>query len=297
MTTIEIRGLTKTYGPVLAVDQLSFASSAGRVTGFLGANGSGKTTTLRILLGLADATSGTATFDGGRYSELRRPIRQVGAVIAPDTFHPGRTGANHLRVMAIAAGITTRRVNEILDTVGLADVAGRKVGCYSMGMRQRLSLAAALLGDPDVLILDEPLNGLDPEGISWTRSLLRQFAADGGTVLLSSHLLAEVSHTVDDVVVIAHGRLLAASSLNEFTRATVTIVHTPHAAVLTAALLAEGYPAQRMNEAEVHVPGAVADTVGLVAAHEGVVITGLSEQGDDLADLFHDLTNTEGAPS
>ena len=176
-------------------------------------------------------------------------------------------------------------------------MAGRKVGGYSLGMRQRLSLAAALLGEPSVLVLDEPLNGLDPEGIGWFRTMVRDFAGRNGTVLLSSHLLAEVSHTVDDVVVIAHGRLLAASPLNELGHTAVTIVRTPHAPALTAALLAAGYPAQRMNDDEVHVPGIAPDAVGLVAAHEGVVITGLSEQRDDLEDLFRDLTNTEGTRS
>ena len=297
MTNIQVEHLTKRFGPLAAVDDLSFAVQEGRVTGFLGANGSGKTTTLRVLLGLSEATAGTATFGGRRYGDLADPIREVGAVIANDTFHPGRSAVEHLLVLATAAGIDRQRTDSVLETVGLADVASRKVGGYSLGMRQRLSLAVALLGEPSVLVFDEPLNGLDPEGISWFRTLVRDFAARSGTVLLSSHLLAEVAHTVDDVVVIAHGRLLAASPLNELGRTAVTVVRSPHAAVLTAALLAAGYPAQRVNDDEVHVPGIAPDEVGLVAAHEGVVITGLSEQRDDLEDLFRDLTNTEGTRS
>ncbi len=193
MSTIQISQLTKTYGSLVAVADLSFQVSPGRVTGFLGPNGSGKTTTMRVLLGLAQPTSGTATFDGRRYTDLDHPVHHVGAVIANDTFHPGRSGVDHLRVMATAAGIAGRRVDEVLAKVGLADAASRKVGGYSLGMRQRLGLGAALLGDPEVLILDEPLNGLDPEGILWTRNMLRQFADEGRTVLLSSHLLSEVA--------------------------------------------------------------------------------------------------------
>jgi ABC-2 type transport system ATP-binding protein len=291
MTNIEVRDLTKRFGPVVAVDDLSFAAQEGRVTGFLGANGSGKTTTMRVLLGLAGATAGTATFGGRRYAELEHPIREVGAVISNDSFHPGRSAARHLSVIATAAGIEPGRVDAVLDLVGLTAAADRKVGGYSLGMRQRLSLASALLGDPRVLILDEPLNGLDPEGISWFRSTVRTFASRGGTVLLSSHLLSEVSHTVDDVVVIAHGRLLRAAPLQALGRAGVTIVRTPHAAALAAALLAAGHPARRVGTDEVHVPGVGPDAVGLVAAHEGVVITGLSEQHDDLEAVFREITS------
>jgi ABC-2 type transport system ATP-binding protein len=290
MTNIEVSHLTKRFGTTVAVDDLSFSVQEGRITGFLGANGSGKTTTMRVLLGLSRATAGTATFGDRSYPELTDPIREVGAVISNDTFHPGRSAAQHLVTIAIAAGIERSRVDTVLDMVGLTDVSGRKVGGYSLGMRQRLSLATAFLGDPRVLILDEPLNGLDPEGITWFRAMLRSFASRGGTVLLSSHLLAEVSHTVDDVVVIAHGRLLKASPLHALGRTSVTVVHTPHAAALTAALLASGHPAQRVGDDEVRVPGAEPDAVGLVAAHEGVVITGLSEQHDDLEDIFRDIT-------
>jgi ABC-2 type transport system ATP-binding protein len=300
MTNIQIEHLTKRFGRVVAADDLSFAVQEGRVTGFLGANGSGKTTTMRVLLGLSDATRGRATIGGRTYAELASPIREVGAVLSDDTFHPGRSAAQHLSVMAIAAELDRSRIDATLEAVGLTGVAGRKVGGYSLGMRQRLSLAAALLGDPHVLVLDEPLNGLDPDGITWFRAMVRGFAGRGGTVLLSSHLLAEVSHTVDDVVVIGHGRLLAAAPLHELGGKAVTVVRTPHASVLMTALLAAGHPARRTGDREVRVPGVGPDAVGLVAAHEGVVVTGLSEERDDLEDLFRDITTAttgEGSPS
>jgi ABC-2 type transport system ATP-binding protein len=216
MKPITVNNLTKTYGHVVAVDELSFSAKPGRVTGFLGPNGSGKTTTLRALLGLARPTSGSTTIGGVPYRELRQPARTVGAVIDSMGFHPSRSAAQHLKVLAVASGVGRGRVGEVLGLVGLADAAGRRVGGFSLGMRQRLNLAGALLGDPEVLILDEPLNGLDPEGIRWVRALLRGLASQGTTVLLSSHLLAEVASTVDDVVVIAKGHLVRQSSLAEF---------------------------------------------------------------------------------
>lgn len=206
---IKTDDLTRHYGPVVAVDGLSFEVGPGRVTGFLGANGAGKTTALRMILGLAAPASGTATIDGVRYRDLREPARVVGAALDNDCFHPARSAAEHLRVICTAAGIGRHRAAQVLDMVGLAEVARRRAGTFSLGMRQRLTLATALLGDPGVLILDEPLNGLDPDGIRWMRDLLRSFAAEGRTVLVSSHLLAEAAQAVDDVVVIAHGRLVA----------------------------------------------------------------------------------------
>src|SRR5436305_958452 len=214
MTTIEVSELTKRYGDVLAVDRLDFSVAEGRVTGFLGPNGSGKTTTMRILLGLSAATSGTATFGRRQYRELDRPMLQVRAALDASSFHPSRSAVQHLVVIATAAGIPRRRVHDVLEQVGLAPAAGRRVGGYSLGMRQRLALAVAFLADPQVLVLDEPLNGLDPEGIVWVRDTIRHLAAQGRTVLLSSHLLAEVAQTVDDVVVIAGGRLVAAGPLD-----------------------------------------------------------------------------------
>jgi len=213
MARIEIDRITKCYGAVTAVDDLSFTLQPGTITGFLGANGAGKSTTLRMLLGLTRPTSGRATIDGKRYAELLRPTRAVGAMTDPDVFHPRRSGRNALRVLARATAIPDSRVDELLGVVGLDVAARRRVGGYSMGMRQRLGLAAALLGDPETVVLDEPANGLDPAGVLWLRGMLRGLAAQGRTVLVSSHLLAELAQTVDDVVVIDHGRLVAHDSM------------------------------------------------------------------------------------
>jgi ABC-2 type transport system ATP-binding protein len=209
MSHISIHGLTKRYGPVTAVDDLSFDLSAGSITGFLGPNGAGKTTTMRMLLGLVRPTAGTATIEGVPYRQLRDPLRHVGAVIDVSGFHPGRSGRNALRVIATAARIPAKHADDLLEIVGLADAADRRVGGYSQGMRQRLALAASLIGDPPTLVLDEPVNGLDPEGVHWMRGLLRHLADEGRTVLVSSHLLAELAQTVDDVVIINRGRLVA----------------------------------------------------------------------------------------
>jgi len=209
MATISIHGLVKRYGPVTAVDDLSFEVNPGSVTGFLGPNGAGKTTTLRMLLGLVTPDTGTATINGRRYRELPEPLHKVGAVLEASSFHPGRTARAHLRIQALAADADPSRIEDVLDLVGLSDAAGRRAGGFSLGMRQRLGLAIALLADPEVLILDEPANGLDPEGVRWLRGLLRGFAAEGGTVLVSSHMLAEVAQTIDSVVIIDHGRLVA----------------------------------------------------------------------------------------
>jgi ABC-2 type transport system ATP-binding protein len=217
MSVIEVRGLTKRFGQVLAVDQLSFEVESGSVVGFLGRNGAGKTTTLRMLLGLVRADAGTATINGRAYRDLPEPLHQVGAVLEASSFHPGRTARNHLRVQAMAAQVDRSRIDEVLDLVGLRDAADRRVGGFSLGMRQRLGLATALLPEPDLLILDEPANGLDPDGVHWLRDLLRGLAADGATVLVSSHLLAEVAQTVDQVVILDRGRLVAQSSLDDLT--------------------------------------------------------------------------------
>jgi ABC-2 type transport system ATP-binding protein len=205
---IEFHELTKRYGPVIAVDRLTLSPRPGRVTGFVGANGAGKTTTIRMLLGLTRPSSGTATIDGRPYAELRDPLRSIGAMVDPNVFHPRRTGRNALRVIARAADIPESRVDHVLALVGLTDAARRRAGGYSTGMRQRLALAAALLGDPDTLVLDEPANGLDPEGVHWLRGLIKSLAAEGRTVFVSSHLLAELAQTIDDVVIIAQGRLI-----------------------------------------------------------------------------------------
>jgi ABC-2 type transport system ATP-binding protein len=212
---VSLRDLTKRYGDVLAVDRLTFALEAGTITAFLGPNGAGKTTTLRLLLGLAQPTAGEALVFGRRYQELENPIRQVGAVLESDDFDPGRSGRNHLRALALATGIPYSRVEDLLELVELAAAADRAVRTYSLGMRQRLGLAGALLGDPDLLLLDEPANGLDPAGVHWLRGFLRQFADQGRTVLVSSHVLAEVAQTVDAVVIVNRGRLAAKLGLDE----------------------------------------------------------------------------------
>lgn len=212
---VAVRNLTKDFAAVRAVDDLSFEVGPGRVTGFLGPNGAGKTTTLRMLLGLVRPTSGSATIGGLTYQDLERPGQVVGAALEAASFHPGRTARDHLRVLAPHIGVPTARCDEVLDLVGLASAAKRRVGGFSMGMRQRLGLAATLLGDPKVLLLDEPANGLDPEGIAWLRSLLRFLASEGRTVVISSHVLSEVQQTVDDVIIIAKARLVHASSLTE----------------------------------------------------------------------------------
>jgi ABC-2 type transport system ATP-binding protein len=217
MPVIEVRGLTKRFGQVLAVDQLSFEVERGTVTGFLGPNGAGKTTTLRMLLGLVRPDAGTATINGRPYRDLEEPLHQVGAVLEASSFHPGRTARNHLRVQAMAGQADPSRIEDVLELVELAGAADRRIGGFSLGMRQRLGLAIALLTDPDLLILDEPANGLDPEGVRWLRDLLRGLAAEGSTVLVSSHILAEVAHTVDSVVIVHHGHRVAQASLAELT--------------------------------------------------------------------------------
>jgi ABC-2 type transport system ATP-binding protein len=217
MAIIEIHGLTKRFGSVPAVSDLSFEVKRGTVTGFLGPNGAGKTTTLRILLGLVTATAGTATINGRAYRDLPEPLHQVGAVLEASSYQPGRTARNHLRIQALAASVDRSRVDDMLAVVGLTEAAGRRIGGFSLGMRQRLGLATALLAEPELLILDEPANGLDPEGVHWLRDLIRGYAADGGTVLVSSHILAEVAQTVDEVIILDHGRLVTQSPVADLT--------------------------------------------------------------------------------
>jgi ABC-2 type transport system ATP-binding protein len=217
MATIEVRDLTKRFGKVLAVDQLSFQVQRGTVVGFLGPNGAGKTTTLRMLLGLVRPDAGSATINGQPYARLPEPLHQVGAVLEATSFHPGRTARNHLRIQAMAGQADPSRIDDVLELVQLTDAADRRVGGFSLGMRQRLGLASALLTDPEILILDEPANGLDPEGVRWLRDLVRGLSAEGTTVLVSSHILAEVAQTVDEVIILDHGRLVAQAPLAELT--------------------------------------------------------------------------------
>lgn len=235
-TMIEIDGLTKRFGDFVAVDNLSFTVEPGRVTGFLGPNGAGKTTTLRMLLGLIRPSSGSATIGGRVYAAYPQPIRVVGSALEATNFHPGRSGRNHLRVLAATAGIPDARVDELLELVGIPAAARKRAGGYSMGMRQRLGLAAALLGNPQVLVLDEPANGLDPEGIRWLRGFLRHLAAEGKTILVSSHMLQEVEQTVDDVVIISNGQLVRSGTMGQLHGPATSLVRTSDPAALAGAL-------------------------------------------------------------
>jgi ABC-2 type transport system ATP-binding protein len=297
MAPIEIRHLSKRFGRTLAVDDLSFTVAEGAVTGFLGRNGAGKTTTLRALLGLVAPTSGTACINGRRYRDLPAPARTVGAVLEAGSFHPGRRARDHLAIIAAASGVPFSRVEETLGVVGLADVAGRRVGGFSLGMRQRLGLAAALLGDPEVLVLDEPTNGLDPDGIRWLRRFLRGFGASGRTVLVSSHQLAEIAQTVDQVVIIDHGRHVATAPVHELTaglRHGVT-VRTPMTTVLADALATAGYTARLELPDTLTVTDATVEAVGRVVAAAGVVVHELRALDADLEDAFFALTQSASA--
>jgi ABC-2 type transport system ATP-binding protein len=296
MTSVQVQGLTKHYGGIVAVDGLSFEVDEGTVTGFLGPNGAGKTTTLRMLLGLVTPTSGTATIGGQRYRDLEAPFRHVGAVLESTNFHPGRRARDHLRVLAVASGTPLDRVDAVLAMVGLTESADRRVKGFSLGMRQRLGLAAALLGEPEVLILDEPANGLDPEGVHWLRRFLRSYADDGHTVLVSSHLLAEVAQTVDEIVIIAKGRLVRQSSLADLASESSggVLVRTPQARTLRDALVAQGIAAE-FRGADAVVAMSTAEAVGLISARAGVVIYEMTSQQFDLEELFLKLTTTNGA--
>jgi ABC-type multidrug transport system ATPase subunit len=289
---LEFSGVTKRFGAVTAVSDFSARVEPGRVTAFLGPNGAGKTTTLRILLGLVRATDGTATIGGTPYSKLANPLQTVGAVLEASSFHPGRTAANHLRVYARAARIPNARVDEVLGLVGLADSAGRKVGGFSLGMRQRLGLAYALLGDPGVLVLDEPANGLDPEGIKWMRGFLRQLAREGRTLLVSSHLLTEVQQTVDALVVISRGRLVFQGGLDELADPSefATVVDSPDRAALSAALAAAAVPFEVLRSG-VTVRGLQPAEVGRLAAEAGVGLSALQRKGPALEEVFLELVN------
>jgi ABC-2 type transport system ATP-binding protein len=297
--TVSLRGLTKRFGAVTAVDDLTVDVLPGRVTGFLGPNGAGKTTTLRMLLGLVSSTSGSATISGLRYSQISDPLREVGAALEATSFHPGRSGLDHLRTYAPYAGADDARCHELLEQVGLQPAGRRRVGGYSLGMRQRLALATTLLGDPQVLLLDEPANGLDPEGIRWLRGFLRHLAAQGKTVLVSSHMLSEVQQSVDDVVIIAQGRLVHSSSMAELgaLAAPRVAVASPDADGLARLVSDQGWhvsgvaPDGRTLEVD-HVSTA---QVGAAAFASGVELHTLADRTDSLEDLFLRLTQTTGA--
>ncbi|NUR06915.1 MAG: ATP-binding cassette domain-containing protein [Nocardioidaceae bacterium] len=289
---IDVVGLTKRFGAVTALDDLTFSVRPGVVTGFLGPNGAGKTTTLRCLLGLVQPTAGTATIDGRRYRDLPDPLRTVGAALEAASFHPGRSARAHLQVMALAAGVDVGRVDQLLAQVGLAEFGGRRVGGFSLGMRQRLALAQALLGDPPVLILDEPANGLDPAGIAWLRGFLRSLAAEGRTVLVSSHVLSEVQQTVDDVVVITRGTLVRQGALTELDAGpTAVLVRTPTPEALRDAL-GTSYDVSELD-GRLRVVGGSTDEVGHLAHTHGVELHELAAEASDLEQVFLAMT-TEG---
>jgi len=289
---LEFSGITKHFGAVRAVSDFAARVEPGVVTGFLGPNGAGKTTTLRILLGLVRATTGTATIGGLPYSSLSRPLQTVGAVLESSSFHPGRSAANHLKVYAQAAGLAPARVEETLGLVGLADVGGRKVGGFSLGMRQRLGVAYALLGDPGVLVLDEPANGLDPEGIKWMRGFLRHLAREGRTVFVSSHLLSEVQQTVDSVLIISQGRLVFQGALEDLADPSefATVVDSPDRAALSAALTAAGVQFELLRSGFT-VRGLDPARVGEIAASAGVGLSSLARRGQALEEVFLDLVS------
>jgi ABC-2 type transport system ATP-binding protein len=290
--------LTKVFGDIKAVDGLSFTVEPGSVTGFLGPNGAGKTTTLRMILGLAAPTSGTGTISGVTYAQLPAPGRTVGAVLEATSFHPGRSARNHLRVFCAAAGLPDRRADEVLAVVGLSQAAKYPVRGFSLGMRQRLGLATALLGDPRVLLLDEPANGLDPEGIVWLRSLVRHFAdVEGRTILISSHVLSEVEQTVDRVVIIARGRLIHEGKLADLEGASAgVVVRTPTPDQLQAALAQLNVKVTPRPDGSIAVVGATPDAVGHAAWEAHVEVHELRTGSTSLEETFLRLTADPNAP-
>jgi ABC-2 type transport system ATP-binding protein len=291
-------GLTKVFGEIKAVDSLSFTVEPGSVTGFLGPNGAGKTTTLRMILGLAAPTSGTGTISGVPYAHLPTPGRAVGAVLEATSFHPGRSARNHLRVFCAAAGLPDKRAEEVLELVGLTQAAKYAVHGFSLGMRQRLALATALLGNPRVLLLDEPANGLDPEGIAWLRGLLRHFAdVDGRTVLISSHVLSEVEQTVDRVVIIARGHLIYEGRLTDLEGASAgVVVRTPTPDQLSAAVAGLGVKIAPRPDGSLAVVGATPEAVGRAAWEAHVELHELRPGSSSLEETFLRLTSGAGDP-
>ena len=290
---IAIHNLTKDFGTIRAVDDLSFVAAEGKVVGFLGPNGSGKTTTLRSLVGLVTPTSGTATINGVLYRELHDPLSEVGVMLEA-TAHPGRTARDHLRVLAAEARVPAKRVDELLELVDLGGAARRRVGGFSLGMHQRLGLAAALMGDPRILILDEPANGLDPEGIRWLRDFLRGLASEGRTVLLSSHVLSEVAQTVDEVVVINHGRLVTHAPLEALTSETTrrVRVRSPQYEKLAEVLASSGLTAWSDGADALLVAGDTQEAIGQLAFDHDVVLYEIATEGSNLEDVFFELTST-----
>ena len=297
---IQVRNLTKHFGPNIAVDNLSFEVQAGRVTGFLGPNGAGKTTTLRMILGLIRPEKGTATVDGVTYQGLRAPMREVGAVLDAKAYQPGRKARDHLLALAQASRIPVKRVDEVLGFVGLSDVANRRAGNFSLGMAQRLGIAGALLGDPPVLIFDEPVNGLDPEGIVWIRTLMQGLAAQGRTVFVSSHLMSEMALTASHVIVIGRGHMIADSEVEDLIKRNSGIVvrlRTPKAEVVVPRLVAAGGKIQTGGNGEddgaIVVTGLEAAAIGDIAFQAGVPVHELSPVEASLEDVFMELTRDD----
>jgi ABC-2 type transport system ATP-binding protein len=288
---ITVDSLTKTYGDRTAVDRLSFSVATGRVTGFVGPNGAGKSTTMRMMVGLTRPDHGHVSYDGIRYTNLRQPARLVGTVLDPRCMHPGHTARNHLRARAAASSIATSRVDEVLDEVGLASAAGQRTGGFSLGMRQRLALAGALLGDPEVLILDEPSNGLDPDGIRWLRNHLVEFARRGGSVFVSSHLIGELALFADDLVVVGGGRLLAADTVESISaRQTATVIaETPQSAELARAV-ANAHTTVETTGDRLVIRGTTKAHVSQIAFESGIRLVELSEITPSLEDALLDLT-------
>jgi ABC-2 type transport system ATP-binding protein len=289
---LTIDHLTKKYESTTAVDDLNFEVKPGVVTGFLGPNGSGKSTTMRIILGLDHATKGRATFDGKKYADLKSPLREVGALLDAKAVHPGRSARNHLRALAVSNRIKTSRVDEVLDFTGIASVADKKVGGYSLGMSQRLGIAAALLGDPQVLLFDEPVNGLDPEGIRWIREFFRSLAQEGRTVFVSSHLMSEMALTANQIIVIGRGKLITQGSVDDLTataHGTVT-VRASDRSTLASALKAKGAVVELASDTALSVSGLTSDEVGEAAFAAGVVVYELTPQRASLEEVFMDLT-------
>jgi len=290
---IEATHLSKRYGSRLAVDDLSFAVEPGKVTGFLGPNGAGKSTTMRLLLGLDRPDQGQARIGGRPYRDLRFPLRAVGALLEAQAVHPGRSARNHLRCLAQTHGLPARRVDKVITLTGLSGVAGMRVGGFSLGMRQRLGIAAALVGDPQALLLDEPVNGLDPEGVLWIRTLMKQLAADGRTVLVSSHLMNEMAVTADHLIVIGRGKLLADCPTAEFTgrhSRQQVLVRTPDAARLTGVIARQGAQAEQGEDGVLTITGMPTRLIADLAAQAGIAVHELTPQRASLEQAFMELT-------
>ncbi len=288
---IHVTGLTKRYGSHEAVSDLSFSSPAGKVTGFLGPNGAGKTTTIRMILGLIRPTAGSATVDGRPFADLPDPASKVGVLIEGAQAHPGRTAYDHLRILATERSVEAARIDETLERVHLMGARDKKVRGFSLGMRQRLDLAAALLGQPDILVLDEPANGLDPAGIRWLREFLRTFASDGGTVFVSSHQLAETAQLADDIVVINHGRLVIHTSVADLTTERIVRVRSPHLDRLAPHLEAAAGDIRHHNGDGIELTGLPMERIGAIAATGSIELHELSGRTSTLEDVFLDLTN------